>query len=103
VSTVVHFIAHHKSDCSFYRAPQGGDLRRLRGVPGALKVRFVLPLFCFQPLYPATLSLLEFAAGKRSGIRIYELVVMPLSWPTVRSFGAWCCGAWRTARRQVST
>jgi hypothetical protein len=73
--------------CSFYRAPQGGDLRRLQGVPGAYEARFVLPLFYLQPLYPATLSLLEVAAGQRWGLRIYELVVMPLSWHAVRSLG----------------
>jgi hypothetical protein len=88
VSKVVHFTAHHKADCSFYRTPQGGDLRRLQGVPGAHEVRFVLPLFCFQPFYPATLGLLEVAAGKRSGLRIYERLVMPVSWHAVRSFGA---------------
>jgi uncharacterized membrane protein len=38
-----------------------------KGLPGSHEVRFVLSLLCFQPLYPATVTLREVAAGKLSG------------------------------------
>lgn len=74
-----YFIAHHYG---------GRDLWRLQNVPDAHEMRFALTLCHFQPLYPATLNLLQVAAAKRPGLRCYEWIVMPLAWHAIRSNGA---------------
>jgi uncharacterized membrane protein len=86
--TISYFVKHRYD---------GVQLWTVQGVPGVHEAVWIATFVSFLLLYPATFNLLEVAAIKRPGFRIYETGVMRITrHPQLWGQVLWCFahGAW---------
>jgi len=82
VGTIAYFIAHRYD---------GAQLWTLQGIAGVHEFVYITTFLSFFLLYPATFNLLEVAAVRRPGFRIYEDGVMRITrHPQLWGQVLWC-------------